>query len=167
MKTLLLTRHAKTEQLSYLNSKSDFERALTTRGIHDAGLVAQDILQRHAMPDLLITSKAKRAKQTTHIFAESFGIAKTAIVQEQFLYDGYTTSELIDYLSQYQTRYDTIMIVGHNPEIAMTAITLTDSSYLHFPTTGTIAISFEANNWEDINAREGKTEWFVNPKILK
>ena len=167
MKTLLLTRHAKTEQLGYMSSKSDFDRALITRGIHDAKFVAQDILQRHSKPDLLITSKAKRAKQTAHIIADIFDIEKVAVVQEQFLYDGYTTSELIDYLSQYQDNYDSIMIVGHNPEIAMTAITLTDSSYLHFPTTGTMAISFEVDNWEDIRAREGKIEWFISPKMLK
>ena len=59
------------------------------------------------------------------------------------------------------------MIVGHNPEIAMMAINFTDSDYLHFPTTGTIGISFDVDNWQDINAREGKIAWFISPRIIK
>lgn len=167
MKTLILTRHAKTEQLSYMSSKSDFERELKPRGYNDSKLIANDLLQRNIIPDLLITSKAQRAEQTAAIFADTFNMDKSLMVHEQFLYDGYTTSELITYLGQYNHTCNTIMLVGHNPEIAMTAITLTDSDYLHFPTTGTIAITFNVNNWEDINAREGKIDWFVSPKMLK
>lgn len=167
MKTLILTRHAKTEQLGYMSTKSDFERVLKPRGINDARLVAEDMIQHLIKPNLLVTSKAKRAEQTTDIFAEAFHIDKSAVVHEQFLYDGYTTSELISYLGQFKNQHNVIMVVGHNPEIAMTAITLTDSDYLHFPTTGTIAISFDVTNWEDINAREGTIDWFVSPRILK
>ncbi|WP_439184781.1 SixA phosphatase family protein [Carboxylicivirga taeanensis] len=167
MKTLILTRHAKTEQLAYNSSKSDFERALKPRGFNDATIVASDMVQRLIKPDLLITSTAKRAEQTTEIFAAAFHIDKSSVKHEQFLYDGYTTSELLSYLAQFRDQHECIMIVGHNPEIAMSAITLTDSDYLHFPTTGTIAIAFDAINWEDINAREGKIKWFTSPKLLK
>ena len=167
MKTLILTRHAKTEQIGYMIAKSDFERELKPRGFNDSKLIADDMIQRGIRLDLLVTSKAARAEQTTEIFAKKLGINKQEIVHEQFLYDGYTTSELINFLGQYKDNHDYIMIVGHNPEIAMTAITLTDSDYLHFPTTGTIAISFDVDNWENINAREGKIEWFATPKMLK
>ncbi|MCT4587068.1 MAG: histidine phosphatase family protein [Carboxylicivirga sp.] len=167
MKTLILTRHAKTEQLGYFSTKSDFERELKPRGYKDSKLIADDMIQRQVKPDLLVSSKAKRAEQTTEIFAEKLGISKETIVHEQFLYDGYTTSELMSFIGQYENQHDCIMVVGHNPEIAMTAITLTGSDYLHFPTTGTIAISFDVDNWENINAREGKIEWFISPKEFK
>ncbi|WP_430815224.1 SixA phosphatase family protein [Carboxylicivirga sp. RSCT41] len=167
MKTLILVRHAKTEQLGYMSSKSDFERALKPRGYNDTKLVAKDMINRDSKPDLLISSKAMRAKQTARLFAEELGIDKQEIILEQFLYDGYTTSELLSYLEKFDSTHESIMIVGHNPEIAMTAISLTDSDYLHFPTTGTIAISFNVDNWEDINARDGKIEWFVTPKMFK
>lgn len=167
MKTLLLTRHAKTEQLGYMSSKTDFERALKPRGFEDSQLVADELVRRNIRPDLLITSKAIRAEQTSEVFAEAFNIDKAAVLHEQFLYDGYTTSELLTYLAQFNNSHSSIMIVGHNPEIAMTAITLSDSDYLHFPTTGTIAISFKVDSWEDVNAREGHIEWFISPKMMK
>ncbi len=167
MKTLILTRHAKTEQLSTGSTKPDFERVLKPRGHHDCELVGSDLKSRHVQPCLLISSKAKRAKQTAEIFAGCLGIDKKHIIFEQFLYDGYTPSELLNYLAQFDQRYASIMIVGHNPEIAMTSISLTGSHEIHVPTTGTIAISFSVNNWKEIKAREGKVEWYITPKMLK
>ncbi|WP_430809302.1 MULTISPECIES: SixA phosphatase family protein [unclassified Carboxylicivirga] len=167
MRTLILTRHAKTEQLGYNSDKSDFERELKPRGYDDSKLIAQDMTTRGIHPDLLISSTAARATQTMRVFAELLNIEKHHIVREQFLYDGYTTSELLLYLAQYNEKYPCIMIIGHNPEIAMSAITLSNSDYLHFPTTGTIAISFDVESWEQVNAREGKIDWFISPKMFK
>ncbi|MBK3518516.1 SixA phosphatase family protein [Carboxylicivirga marina] len=167
MKTIVLVRHAKTEQLGYMSSKSDFERELKPRGYGDTKLVASDMIKRNFKPDLLISSKAVRAKQTALLLADKLSIDESKIVFEQFIYDGYTTSELLNYIAQIGGMHDSIMIVGHNPEIAMTAINLTDSDYLHFPTTGSIAITFDTNNWENVNAREGKIDWFISPKMFK
>ncbi len=167
MKTLLLTRHAKTEQLPLKSSKSDFERELKPRGHTDSELVAADMLTRQIQPQLLISSKAMRAKQTALIFAERFGIHKKDIIFEQFLYDGYTAGELLGYLQPFKQKYHSIMVVGHNPEIEMAATKLTGSDELHFPTTGTIAISFNVDSWQDVKGAKGNIEWFATPKMLK
>ncbi len=167
MKTLLLTRHAKTEQLRVQDTKTDFERQLKPRGYRDVGLVVSDMLRRHIRPALLISSTAERAKQTTAIFAKRLAMDEQEIVFEQFLYDGYTTSDLFTYLAQYQHKYESIMIVGHNPEIEEIAASLTGCRDLVFPTTGTMAISYPVNNWSDIQASKGQIEWFITPKILK
>ncbi len=167
MKTIILVRHAKTEQLGYMSSKSDFERELKPRGYTDTKLITSDMNKRGIKPDLIVTSKAARATQTAELMAQDFGIEKSELVRKQFIYDGYTTSEFIDFLGQYQELNDSIMVVGHNPEIAMMAINLSGSDYLHFPTAATIAISFDTNNWNEINVREGKIEWFITPKDFK
>ena len=168
MKTLILVRHAKTEQLSYNSTKTDFERELKPRGFSDTELICDDLIEKDIKPDLLISSTAVRAKQTADIIADNLGIDRKKIVRERFIYDGYTTSEFIGYLSQYNNEYNTIMVVGHNPEIAMMAINLTDDDeYLHFPTTATIAISFEADTWENVNARDGKKQWLITPRMFK
>jgi len=166
MLTLILVRHAKTEQLAYNSLKSDFERELKPRGYSDTELVADQLLSKDIVPDLLITSKATRANQTANILAEKLGIAKPDIIGEQFIYDGYTTSQFISYLNQFENQR-CIMVVGHNPEIAMMAINLSGSDYLDFPTTATIGITFDAKSWKDINAREGQIAWFITPKMLK
>ncbi len=167
MKTLILTRHGKTEQLSPESSKTDFERVLKPRGYKDSELVAGDLLNRHIQPDLLISSKAVRAQQTAYIFAGLLGINRHDIILEQFLYDGYIPGEFLNYLTRYSHRYESIMVVGHNPELAMTAISLTDNHDLYLPTAGTVAISFNVDNWNEINVREGTVEWLVTPKMFK
>ena len=167
MLTLILVRHAKTEQLAFKSSKTDFERKLKPRGFTDTELVADELIRKVIKLDLLITSKAVRADQTATLFANKFDIQDNKIIREQFIYDGYTTTDFITYLSQFKKEYATIMVVGHNPEIAMMAINITDSNYLDFPTTATAVISFDVENWKDINAREGKLEWLITPKVLK
>lgn len=167
MKTLILTRHAKTEQLAAGDTKSDFERELKPRGYKDCRLVSTDLLNRKLQPDLLISSNAARAQQTAVTFAKQLGIGNRKIIQEPFLYNGYTTPELLSYLARFDRQHQRIMIVGHNPEIAMTASVLSNHNCLHFPTSAAVAISFNVENWKQLKSRSGKIEWFVTPKMLK
>lgn len=168
MKTLILVRHAKTEQLSYGSSKTDFERELKPRGYNDTEIISDDLIIREIKPDLIISSNAIRAKQTADLIAKKLNIGKENVIHERFIYDGYTTSEFLSYLAQFKNGYQTIMVVGHNPEIAMMAINMTNSGdYMHFPTTATLAISFDVDSWDEINARDGKKEWLITPKMLK
>lgn len=165
MKTIILIRHAKTEPLNM--GITDYERQLKPRGYRDSELVVNEMNKRGIQPDLIISSPASRAKQTTQIFAKALHYDETKIEYQKFIYDGYTSAEFIDYLGQYGKSNDTIMVVGHNPEIAMMAINLTDGNYFHFPTTAATAISYDIENWEDMMVREGKTEWFIYPKMFK
>ncbi|WP_428773853.1 SixA phosphatase family protein [Vibrio sp.] len=167
MKTLILVRHAKTEQLSFSSAKSDFERELKPRGHKDSEMIARNLKRRHNPPDLIISSNAERAKQTAVNFAGLLGIDTRDILLEPFLYGGYTSAELADYLSQYNHDYDSIMIIGHNPEIESAAISLTGNTDLQFPTVGTIAISFNVDSWQEIETQRGNIEWFITPKMLK
>lgn len=167
MKTLILARHAKTEQLAAGDTKSDFERELKPRGYKDCRLVSTDLLNRHIQPGLLITSNAVRAQQTAVTFAELLSIDSGKIIQQPFLYNGYTTPELLSYLARFDRQHQSIMIVGHNPEIAMSASVLSNHNCLHFPTSAAVAISFNVESWQQLKSRSGKIECFITPKMLK
>lgn len=167
MKTLYIVRHAKTEQLDFMSDKPDFERALKPRGHSDTKLIADELIKRSLKPNVIVSSTATRAMQTSELFAKQFNIDKNKIITEQFIYDGYTTSDFIQYINRFESKYDSIMVVGHNPEIAMMAINLCNSDYYDFPTTATVVINFDVDNWKDINARAGKLELFLTPKHLK
>ncbi|MCW3805604.1 SixA phosphatase family protein [Plebeiibacterium marinum] len=166
MKKLILVRHAKTEQL-YDYSKSDFDRKLLPRGHKDAATIANQLKNKEIIPDLFITSKAKRAKQTAEIYAETLGYNPSAIKKEQFIYDGYTTSEMIKYLSQFNSGSDTIIIFGHNPDIAGFTVNLISDDLWHFPTSCTTVINFNIDSWKDIEVRSGKVELYIYPKMFK
>ena len=165
MKTLVLIRHAKTEALNM--GITDYERQLKPRGYRDSELVVNEMKKKGIQPDLIISSPASRAKQTAQIFAKALQYDEAKIEYQKFIYDGYTSAEFIDYLGQYGKANDTIVVVGHNPEIAMMAINLTDGNYFHFPTTAATGISYDIESWENMMVREGQTEWFIYPKMFK
>ena len=62
MKTVFLLRHAKSKQGSAY--ATDFERPLAKRGKQDAEKVGAWMAKLDLVPDLVISSPAKRAKQT-------------------------------------------------------------------------------------------------------
>ncbi len=166
MKKLILVRHSKTEQV-YDYDTTDFDRKLLPRGHKDSMIIAEQLKLKDYTPDLFITSKAKRARQTAKLFAEHLGYPKENILKEQFIYDGYTTSEILSYLSKIGEDHDIIIVFGHNPDIAGLTVNLITEDLWHFPTTCTTVINFAADTWKEIEARAGKVELYIYPKMFK
>ncbi len=165
MKRLILIRHSKAEEM--LGHHEDKERSLRSRGRDDARLIAEKLKESGIKPGLIISSSARRAMQTAQIIADTFGYPSNQINYQDFIYDGYTSGEFISFMNRKPDDIDQIIVVGHNPEIAMLAINLTGGNFFHFPTTATVIIRFNADSWMNINSREGKTEMFLYPKMLK
>ena len=166
MKKLILVRHAKTEQITDY-SKSDFDRKLLPRGHKDSAIIANQLESKDHIPDLFISSSAKRALQTAEIFAEYLDYDVDDIQEEQFIYDGYTTSEMISYLGQFEENYDTIIVFGHNPDIASLTVNLVDEDLYHFPTTCATVVKFNVSNWKEIEVRSGELSTYIYPKMFK
>src|SRR5437016_5791 len=79
MKTLLIMRHAKTERD---NPDGDKKRALTDRGKRDAAKIAGQIRAIAGCPDRIVTSGAKRARQTATIVAEEIGYNEPPMIED-------------------------------------------------------------------------------------
>lgn len=166
MKTVILVRHAKTEQLTDY-SKSDFDRKLLPRGESDSFLVAEQLKNKGYLPDIFVTSSAKRAKQTSLIFAEKLNYSKADVIAEQFIYDGYTTSTMLSYFAKFDNLKDTVILFGHNPDIAGLTVNLTSEDLFHFPTGVLTVLNFNVNTWNEIEARMGKVALYLYPNMLK
>jgi len=164
MKQLILVRHAKTEHQNY---DRDFDRRLTSRGKKDAEIIAEELRKKNIVPDFFVCSPAARAKQTAHIFAGVLDFAGEKIEEQQFLYDGYTTTDFLNFISMLDDNYKTVIVVAHNPDIAMLASSISDESFWHFPTSATVVIDFDTDMWDRINPREGKVHLFLYPRIFK
>jgi phosphohistidine phosphatase len=68
MKTLFVLRHAKS---SWENADlSDFERPLNKRGLEAAPLMGKVIKENGFQPEVILSSPARRAKQTAEIINE-------------------------------------------------------------------------------------------------
>ncbi|MGQ1889843.1 SixA phosphatase family protein [Thermophagus sp. OGC60D27] len=165
MKRLILVRHAKAEPLT--DAENDFERQLKKRGGKDVRLISDHLIGKRIVPQLIISSPAIRALQTARIMAGAYSIPEADIIEAPFLYSGYTVEQFLLEVTRLAGDLDSVMVVGHNPEIALTAFQLTGDHFFDYPTSATAILAFSTSEWSQIKAGNGRTELFVFPKELK
>lgn len=164
MKRIVLVRHAKTVQFGYEN---DFERELTEVGKKDAEVIGKKLFEMHILPDLIVSSPANRAIQTSQIFAESTGYKPEDIIQNMDIYEGLTTNEFLKLLQNLNDNFNCIFIVGHNPGFEYFANNLLENDYTEMPTCSTVCIDFKVNSWQQIELRTGKKTFQFIPKMFR
>ena len=157
-KTLYLLRHAKSSWKDF--SLSDFDRPLNKRGKRDAPFMSVKMKEKGIQPDSIISSPAKRAKKTAKIFSE---VLEVPLFLEEKLYAAEIDEMLWIMQKAFETQ-DEVMIVGHNPELTYLNDMLSDKEIFNIPTTGIVAITFEAY---PIEAHTGKQLFFEYPKKYK
>jgi phosphohistidine phosphatase len=161
MKTLILVRHAKSSWKDH--DLKDFDRPLNERGKRDAPFMGALIKEKGILPDVLISSPAKRAITTAGLFAKKLSIAKNEIIENEKIYEA-SAGELIDIINAIDDTKSSAMIFGHNPGLTMVANYLSDKRIDNIPTCGMVVITFEENSWKSIQIGSGKLIEFEYPK---
>jgi phosphohistidine phosphatase len=160
MKVLYLIRHAKSSWSDA--GLDDFDRPLNERGKRDAPFMAQVMRSRGDMPELLLSSTAKRAKQTAAAFYEVFSGEDPDLELEGRLYLA-SVGDLLRIINDVEDRYDKIAIIGHNPGISQLVSYLSQEE-LEMPTTSVVRIDFGANSWQEVAGNTGSFRWLDYPK---
>ena len=163
MKILLILRHAKTEAYS---EGGDRSRALTDRGIRDAGLIGRHVLGVLGCPDVIVTSDAVRAVQTTDLFAKAADCTDR-ILTEPAIYDA-DVETLLGVVQSLPDRADYAVIVGHNPGFEELASVLTGQTMppVHMPTAAAAHLEFDIPSWTQITPGSGRLVALYEPKNL-
>jgi len=162
MKTLFLLRHAKSSWKD--DTLNDFERPLKKRGLADAQLIGKLIRQRDLPLDLVISSSAERARQTTQLVLMSADRQVEAKFDERLYEAG--MRRLLTLVSRLDNQANAVMLVGHNPGFEELLKTLTGE--VNAMSTAALAgIEFDVDDWSLIKARTGKLTLFITPKELK
>ncbi len=161
MKKLYLVRHAKSSWDD--PSLSDFERPLNRRGEKDAPLIAEALAKRHILPDLILCSPAKRAKETAQILAQGIGYTKR-IEYVSSLYES-SDYNLMMIIRTLDPAYDRVMIVAHNPALTTVINRISSFSLHNLPTCGVVELSLEC--WDQLGAYSAPCELYLTPKMLK
>ena len=161
MRKLLIMRHAKS---SWDNPDiSDFDRPLNPRGLQTAPFMGNQIYKNGLIPDLIVSSPAKRAKQTAILVRESAGV-ETKIDYEDKIYEASPTA-LLYVTADLSDKYESVLLVGHNPGMEGFIRILTGE--IHQMPTGAIAqISLNIEKWGDISINCGQLEFLMRPKDL-
>ncbi len=161
MKTLLLLRHAKSSWDD--PGQKDFDRPLNARGTKAAPLIGKFIRKQKVVPDLVLSSPAERARQTTALVLNAAKVAAELRYDER-IYEA-SAARLLEVVSQIEEGVNVAMIVGHNPGMEELLLALT-SEVRHVPTAALASIALDIEKWGKVREAVGRLEWFVTPKEL-
>lgn len=109
---LFLLRHAKAG-LSHA-AEGDFDRPLTDRGKQEAPKVGRWLRRRGLVPDLVVSSPARRARQTARRVCEEVGFDTGSVLWEPRIY-GAEPDTLLEVLGALPAGARRVLLVGHNP----------------------------------------------------
>jgi phosphohistidine phosphatase len=128
-----LVRHAKS---SWNNAdQADHDRPLNRRGMLDGPEMANRLLSRQCIPDLLLCSTARRAQETSAYLKTAFRLAPEQFKLIEDLYLA-TPKTLLETLARVPNTVQHVMIVGHNPGLEELSEQLAGQALPPFPTLG-------------------------------
>lgn len=152
-KTLLIVRHAHTFDPS--PGQEDRERGLTPEGKNQARQAALWLKEEGNQPKKIVASSANRTRATASILADVLLGDPNAYESETELYRAHEP-ELFDFIKHNFSNEESIMLVGHNPAVTQFAIRLGATSISYLPPVSIVVLSFEIEDWSELNWHAGK-----------
>jgi len=162
MKTLLILRHGKSSW-DHPNL-TDHDRPLKKRGQQDALRVGQLLRGQDLVPDVILASTARRARDTAVLAAEACGFE----YEIHFSRDLYPTwpGDIISMLRGLDDGVQRTMVVGHNPGLEELLVSLTAIDEW-LPTAALAQVNLDADRWIDItDETEGELVNLWRPREL-
>jgi phosphohistidine phosphatase len=164
IRTLVLLRHAKS---SYPPGAADHDRPLAGRGEREAGLAGDWLRANVPAVDLVLCSTATRARET---------LARTGIDAPARYLDelyGATPGGVIDEINQVSDDVGTLLVIGHEPAIALVALGLAGPEGTNvaaaehistkFPTSA-MAVLRTPSSWQDLELSSAALVSFYVPR---
>jgi phosphohistidine phosphatase len=169
MKTILLLRHAKSDWGE--GDLADFDRPLAKRGLKDAPRMGQALTLFACIPDKIVSSPARRARQTAELVAEACGYSKKSIQWEPSFYEG-DSDDLTAALRRLPAEVERVLLVGHNPGMEETAAVLMgvdedEAAVIRLPTAGLVCLEVDIDDWALLRPGQVVLRWFLIPKLAQ
>jgi phosphohistidine phosphatase len=162
MKTIILVRHAKSSWKDL--SLADFDRPLNKRGKKNAPFMGKKLKKRRIMPDLILSSPAKRARKTARAVAKAIAYPKKKILFDDNMYHASATY-LFNMVRDLDDRHVSVMLFGHNPDFNdLASIWLKKNPVDNIVTTGVCCIKFNVDRWQDVRQGTGEFVFYDYPK---
>lgn len=146
MKTLYLMRHSKA--LTSSKDSSDFNRPLHPQGELDARAMASRLLDKAKIPEMFISSNAKRAFSTALHVLKKLQISKESLITNTNLYLA-SAQSILTVINNSNKSLNSVCIIGHNPGISELIYLLTGTS-TNMTTSAIATIEIDCNNWSEV-----------------
>jgi phosphohistidine phosphatase len=169
MAKLILLRHAKAAPAS--PGQSDFDRPLTDRGRRDAGRMGAAL--GGLAIDLALVSAAQRTRETFDLAKAEMKSAPRAEITRDLYLSG--AKKLIRRLAETPAEIETLLVVGHNPDLHEVALWLAGKDErkeammlrAKFPTAAVAVFSLELASWTDLDPSAARLKCFATPADLE
>ena len=163
MKTLYLIKHAKSDWS--VPGESDMERGITKKGLKHIKTMGSYLFLRGIKPDVILSSCALRAQETSNILAEKIDFSGPKhYLQELYL----SPPELIKEIIMAQDdELSSMFIIGHNPQLSELVFMLSGEHIAKMPSLGIVAVEFDIQEWSELEEKQGTIEFFISPKQFK
>jgi phosphohistidine phosphatase len=165
---LMLLRHAKSDWPDV----PDRERPLAKRGRRDAPRVGRWLRDRGYLPDIVVCSAARRARQTWELMAPELG-GSPSVRFELRAYDA-SALTLLDLAGELPGPCRAALLIGHNPAISQLVASLTEPPAgngappppgIRFPTAAVAVLEF-TGDWPDLAPGQARLAGFTTPADL-
>ena len=151
MKRLTLMRHGDAQWKD--PEVADFARPLNRRGNNESEAIARRLTELQLVPDLIITSPARRAAQTAEAVARELALLQRSLQYEEGLYLA-GADDILKLARAIGPLVSHLMIVGHNPGISEAANILAPSTEMNgLATAAFCSITFDIHSWPDIGPK--------------
>lgn len=162
-KTLLVLRHAKSDRKD--PDLEDHDRPLNERGQRDAGRMGLLLRDEQLVPELIITSTARRARQTVERIVSASGYAGDVTPNRVLYLAG--PERFVTSLSALTDEPRRVMVVGHNPGLEELVEHLTGTATT-MPTATLVAIALPIRHWREMNwESHGELRGVWRPRELR
>ena len=145
MKTLLILRHAKS---SWKNAGlADHDRPLNKRGERDAPRMGSLLREEMLVPDLIISSSARRARMTVEAVVTESGYSGEVRFSRELYAAG--PEAYIETLQALEDGLECVMVVGHNPDLEELLEMLSGEAEI-LPTAALSQVELDIDHWQDL-----------------
>ena len=126
--------------------------------------MGEKLKERQIMPDLVLSSPAKRARKTATVIAKAIGYPKKKIVFDDNMYHA-NAMYLFEMIRDLDDKYETIMLFGHNPDFNDLANMLLKKNLVYnIVTTGVYCIKLNVDQWQKVREGKGESVFYDYPK---
>ena len=162
MKKLYVIRHSKSSWKDF--RLEDFHRPLNSRGKTDGQIMSSYLLSKIDKIDFLHCSSSVRTHETSKFFMDKIKFIE--IKYDKSLYHS-SSSVIINNIKCYLEKYNSALIIAHNPGLTNFINEISNVSLDNLPTTGLVEIDFNCVMWSDISLNNSTVIDIKFPKQLK
>ena len=125
--------------------------------------MAKEIVSKGFIPELVLSSDSQRTRDTMALLKESLNKCEVEFTPSLYLA---SANDIRESISTLDNRFDTVMILAHNPGMTDVFYDLAKVRIDNVPTAGVGCIRFDVEKFSEISKSTGELEYFAYPKML-